>query len=131
MTAEKRPPRSVVEWVTLGLASAIVGAIASLIIYAWATQRDQPPILEIKRPEPTYKVNNQFYVPVEVVNQGGKTAEAIEAIAEFRINGTVKESSTLQIDFLSSNETEAGAFIFTQDPSQGELTLRVSSYKIP
>jgi uncharacterized protein (TIGR02588 family) len=127
----KRSSRSLAEWVTLGFASLIVGTIASLVVYAWATQRDEPPILEINRPETIRITNGQFYVPFEVVNKGGKTAEAIQAIAELRINGRLEESSDLQIDFLSSDETEEGAFIFTQDPGKGELTLRVGSYKIP
>jgi uncharacterized protein (TIGR02588 family) len=127
----KRPPRSLAEWVTFSLASIIVGAIAGLIIYAWATERNQPPILEISQAEPIRPINGKFYVPIKTVNQGGKTAEAIHAIAELRVNGTIVEASDLQIDFLSSNETEEGAFIFTQDPRRGELRLRVGSYKTP
>jgi uncharacterized protein (TIGR02588 family) len=127
----KRPSRSLPERITVGLAGLIVGLIASLVVYAWATQRNEPPILEINRLEAIRATNGQFYVPFEVVNKGGKTAESIQAIAELRINGRLEESSDLQIDFLSSDETEEGAFIFTQDPGKGELTLRVGSYKIP
>jgi Putative integral membrane protein (DUF2391) len=32
---------------------------------------------------------------------------------------------------MASGEKEEGAFIFSQDPRQGELILRVGSYKLP
>lgn len=32
---------------------------------------------------------------------------------------------------IASGESEEGAFIFTQNPRQGQLNLRVGSYKLP
>ncbi|NEQ19382.1 MAG: TIGR02588 family protein [Microcoleus sp. SIO2G3] len=77
------------------------------------------------------EVNGQFYVPFEVVNTGGETAESIQIMAELQMNGEVEETGDIQIDFLSSGEKEKGAFIFSHDPRQGQLTIRVSSYKLP
>jgi uncharacterized protein (TIGR02588 family) len=52
-------------------------------------------------------------------------------IAELSINGKVEEDGEQQIDFLASGETEEGAFVFSRDPRQGELVVRVASYKLP
>jgi uncharacterized protein (TIGR02588 family) len=43
----------------------------------------------------------------------------------------VEESGEQQIDFLASGEKEEGAFVFSRDPRQGELVMRVASYKLP
>ncbi|NJP09733.1 MAG: TIGR02588 family protein [Leptolyngbyaceae cyanobacterium RU_5_1] len=127
----KRPSRSAAEWVTFGIASLILAAIAGLVVYGWATKRDLPPVLTIHQTETVRETNGQFYVPFEISNAGGETAKSVQIIAELRVNGTVKESGDLEIDFLSENERQAGAFVFDQDPRQGELRLRVSSYKAP
>jgi uncharacterized protein (TIGR02588 family) len=33
--------------------------------------------------------------------------------------------------FLSSDESEEGAFLFSRNPRQGQLNLRIASYKLP
>jgi uncharacterized protein (TIGR02588 family) len=130
---QKQQPekRSFAEWVTFGAASLILAVIISLVGYTWINDREEPPILSVSRKQATRQVNGQFYIPFEVVNTGGETAESIQVTAELRINGEVAETGDIQIDFLSTNETEEGAFIFSQDPQQGELSIRVSSYKLP
>ncbi|MDX2243512.1 MAG: TIGR02588 family protein [Leptolyngbyaceae cyanobacterium bins.302] len=127
----QRPPRSLAEWVTFGVASLVLSALVGLVIYSWATERDRPPVLTLTRPEPVRRENQQFYVPFEIINTGGETAESVQVIAELKQNGQVQETSDLQIDFLASNEKEKGAFVFTQNPQAGELILRVGSYKLP
>lgn len=127
----RRPPRNAAEWVTFGIASLILGTIAGLVIYAWATDRDRPPTLTVRQTDPIRQENGQFYIPFEVVNTGGQTAESVQVIAELRKNNQVEASGDLQIDFLAQNETETGAFVFQQNPRSGELTLRIGSYKVP
>lgn len=128
---QKRPPRSAAEWMTFSVASVLLGIIAGLVIYSWATERDRPPSFSLSRTEPIRRENNQFYIPFEIVNTGGETAESVQVVAELKRNGRVEETGDLQIDFLASDEREKGAFVFTQNPQGGELVLRVSSYKVP
>lgn len=128
---EQRPSRTLAEWVTFGMASLVVSAIAGLVIFNWATERDRPPAITIQRPEGIRQENGQFYVPFEIANTGGETAESVQIIAELEIDGKVKESGDVEIDFLASGERSKGAFVFRQNPNQGQLTLRVGSYKEP
>jgi uncharacterized protein (TIGR02588 family) len=74
--------------------------------------------------------NGQFYVPFEVTNQGGETALSVQVMAELQI-GDRLETAEQQIDFLAEGEVQEGAFVFSQDPQQGALTLRVASYSLP
>ncbi|KAF3888053.1 MULTISPECIES: TIGR02588 family protein [Nostocales] len=128
---QQHPKRSLAEWVTFGVASFILAVVVSLVCYTWLNDKQEPPVLSVSKKQEIRQVNGQFYVPFEVVNLGGETAESIQVIAELRMNGEVTEAGDIQIDFLSTNETEKGAFIFSRDPRQGQLTIRVASYKLP
>lgn len=128
---EEKPKRSLAEWVTFTIASFILAIIVSLVGYTWLNEKNQPPIISVSKKEAIREINGQFYVPFEVANTGGDTAESVQIIAELVIDGKVAESGEQQIDFLSSRETEEGAFVFSKNPSQGKLNLRIGSYKLP
>jgi uncharacterized protein (TIGR02588 family) len=127
----KRPPRSQAEWVTFSIASLILGAIASLVLYSWATEQRRPPTLDIQTSQDIRESNGQFYVPFRLTNVGGETAESVQIVAELRVKGRVTASGDQQIDFLSQGEQQEGAFVFQQDPRQGEVVIRVASYQLP
>ncbi|MDZ8241383.1 MAG: TIGR02588 family protein [Nostoc sp. ChiQUE01a] len=128
---EQQPKRSLAEWVTFSVASFILAIIVSLVVYTWLNEKNQPPVISVSRKETIREINGQFYVPFEVANTGGDTAESVQIIAELVIDGKVAESGEQQIDFLSSREREEGAFVFSQNPGQGKLNLRIASYKLP
>ncbi|MEH2002481.1 MAG: TIGR02588 family protein [Nostoc sp.] len=128
---EQQSNRSIAEWVTFSVASLILAIIVSLVGYTWLKEKNQPPILSVTKKQTIREIDGQFYVPFEVVNSGGDTAESVQIIAELLINGKVTETGEQQIDFLSTGESEEGAFIFSQNPRQGQLNLRVASYKLP
>lgn len=128
---EPQPTQTIVRWVSLSLSSLVLVTILGLASYLWVSDRQQqPPILEVV-PNEIRQSNSQFYVTFEVSNQGGRTAESVQVIAELRMNGMTVESGEQIFDFLSSQERANGTFIFTQDPGQGELTIRVASYQQP
>jgi uncharacterized protein (TIGR02588 family) len=122
--------RSLAEWTTFGIATAVVAAIAGLVIFDWRTSNEQPPVLTLQQSETIRSVNGQFYLPFTVANSGGETVESVQIVAELQLKGQ-EETGEQQIDFLSAGETAEGAFIFSQDPQQGDLRLRVASYKLP
>lgn len=140
MTQARRPRRSLhyakprkvhVEWITFALTSLIVAVLVGLVIYVWVTEDTRPPILQVTSQDSIRQVEGQYYVPFTVTNVGGGTAESVQVVGELRMAGEVRESGEQQIDFLSSGEQQEGSFVFTQDPDQGNLSLRVASYKLP
>jgi uncharacterized protein (TIGR02588 family) len=128
---EQPPKRAFAEWITFAIASFILAALIGLVLYNWLTKKQEPPIVSIAQSTATRQTNNQFYVPFTVTNTGGETAESVQIIAELRLNGEVLETGEQQIDFLSSGENREGAFIFSRNPQNGQLILRVASYKLP
>lgn len=129
-----KPPaqrRITAEQVSFTIACLILGAIISLVLLAWATEGDSPPILLVQtQVGEVREVNGQFYVPYQVTNTGGETAESVQIMGELKIGDAI-ESGDQTIDFLSKNEIEEGAFVFSRDPRQGQLSIRVASYKSP
>lgn len=131
METEPQPERSLAEWITLGISLSILAVVISLVGYMWLNEKNQPPILSVTKKQVMREVDGKFYVPFEIVNTGGETAESVQIIAELKIADQVVETGEQQIDFLSDGEKEEGAFIFSQNPRQGQLTVRVASYKLP
>ena len=123
--------RSFAEWLSFSVAIVIVTTIVALILYRWQTQEKQPPLLSLNRQGEVRQAEGQFYVPFTVANRGGETVEAVQVVGELLIDGQVEEAGEQQIDFLSSQETESGAFIFSRNPQEGQLIIRVASYKLP
>jgi uncharacterized protein (TIGR02588 family) len=128
---EEQSKKSPAEWVTFAIASFILANIIGLVLYNWLTKKQEPPIIAVTRNTQIREEKGQFYVPFKVTNTGGETAESVQVVAELRVNGEVLESGDQQIDFLSSGETKEGAFIFSRNPSLGELIVRSSSYQLP
>lgn len=131
VSPEKAPPRTTAEWITTGIASLILGTIVALVIFVWVSRQDTPAAISVSQQEAVRVTGGQFYLPFVVVNRGGETAEAVQVVAELRIGGKVEETGEQQIDFLSPGETGRGAFVFSRNPSEGEVILRVASYKSP
>ena len=126
-----KPQRTLPEWITLSVSLSILFGLIGLVIYDWFLTREEPAILEVYSRGKVREINQKFYVPFEVQNQGGSTAEAVQVIAELKIADNVEESGEQQIDFLSGGEQEAGEFIFKNNPKTGQLIIRVASYKTP
>ncbi|WP_088891431.1 TIGR02588 family protein [Leptolyngbya ohadii] len=123
--------RITAEQVSFAIASLILATIIGLVLLAWFTEGDAPPVLSVQpQVEQIREANGQFYVPYEVTNKGGETAESVQIVGELQSNGEM-ESGDQTIDFLSRDEVEEGAFVFSRDPRQGELRIRVASYKVP
>ncbi|RUT08974.1 TIGR02588 family protein [Dulcicalothrix desertica PCC 7102] len=127
----EQPKRTIAEWITFGAATCILSGIVGLVIYTGLTDKQQVPILSVQTKEVIRQTNGKYQVPFEITNDGDKTAESVQILAELKVNNEVEQTGEQQIDFLSSKEKEEGAFIFDTDPNKGELKIRVASYKLP
>ena len=123
--------RSPWKWLPFGVASLFLLTLIGLVIYADFLNQNRPPVLTVEVIGPFRAVDEQFYVPFTVANEGGESAEAIQIVAELRLEGETNETGEQQIASLSGGETMQGSFVFSHDPSQGDLVLRVASYREP
>lgn len=122
--------QSVAERISFFIALAILLVVLGGVGYLWVRDRNQdPPALQV-----TSRIEQRqgkYYIPFTVANRGGKTAATVQVIAELRIDGVLVEWGDQQIEFLSSQEEATGSFILIQDPTLGDLTVRVASYQTP
>jgi uncharacterized protein (TIGR02588 family) len=123
--------RSPAEWVTFGISLLVLLSIVVLVFYSWFKVGERPPAFVLERSDEVRQVEGKFYVPFTLTNSGGETADTVQVIAELRINGEVEETGEQQFDFLAGGEAEEGEFVFSHNPQDGELILRVASYQKP
>jgi uncharacterized protein (TIGR02588 family) len=128
---EQKERRSVAEWITFSIASSIVAGIVGLVFYSWVKVGNVPPVLEIERSGKIRQAAGSFYVPFTLTNKGGETADAVRVTAKLQIDGEVEETGEQQFDFLAGGEAEEGTFLFSHNPQNGKLSLRVASYQKP
>lgn len=129
--SKNRQPRSLAEQVSFSIAVLILAIVIGTVSYLWLGKQEKQPPKPVVILKPVQERSGQYHVPFELTNEGDDTAESVQVVAELQIKGAAPETGEQQIDFLSSHETESGAFIFSQDPRKGELTVRVASYKLP
>ena len=127
----ERRRRSVAEWATFAVSGVLILAIVGLVTYLAVSGTKSPPVIaaapltdEIRREAGSY------YLPIEVTNRGGQTAEAVLVRGELTAAGT-PETAEFTIDFLANGETAEGTFVFATDPLAGDLTVDVVSFQPP
>lgn len=123
--------RSSAEWISFSIALILLGTVVSLIVYSWVSQPYKPPILEVETSRDIRQVNQQFYVPFTVTNEGGTTVKSVQVVAELWIDDKLRQQGSQEITFLSGGEIQSGAFIFNYNPDGGDLIIRVASYQLP
>ena len=128
---QKPARRSLAEKVSFSISLFVVSTIVFLIVYAWITGDNNPPVLSVTAGANIRHIEQQYYIPFTVKNSGGETVESVEIVAQLLTDLHPQETGRQQVDFLSRQETREGEFIFSRDPSEGELVIRVASYKLP
>jgi uncharacterized protein (TIGR02588 family) len=124
--------RSAAEWTTLAVSIAIILGLLALVTYVSMTGGDEPPIVEARPlPAEMRHEGESYYLPVEVTNRGGRTAEEVVVQAELAGSDGAAETSEFTLDFLAGGETREGTAVFATDPLAGELTIDVASFQSP
>lgn len=124
--------RTIAEWITLGISATILLAI--VVILTWLSFRgaEHPPVIVVEpNMEQIREDDSGYYLPVIIRNTGDTTVADAIVQAELETGSGQPETAEITIDFLDGGEMAAGAFVFREDPSSGELTTGVTSYKEP
>lgn len=124
--------RSTAEWTTLGISITIVLGILGLITYLYVSGGGAPPRITVEtKIEELRTEANGYYLPVEVINEGDRTAEEVRVEAELDSGTGQAETAEITVTFLAGGERVSGTFIFSEDPRAGDLTVQAISYKDP
>lgn len=126
--------KSVAEWVTFAISLVIIlGLVAGVSILSLSNP-SVPATFEIKTlKEEMRQAGEAYYLPLEVINHGTKTAEDVTV----RLTLTAKdgksepEENEVTITLLAGGSTGDAVVVFKQDPTQGQLEATVVSYVKP
>lgn len=109
--------------ITVSIVSLII--VISLIVYMVFdrfTSGNQPPLIEIKPQLKAVKMkNNHYYMPVEIVNSGDKTAQDLWIL----VNAN-EETVVSNINFLPGNGIKKQTLIFNRNPQNTKITSTAS-----
>lgn len=125
----KRESRTPAEWLTFAVSAAILLGLMALVVLQIPTE-DKPP-LPVARIVSFAEERGEFYVViVEVENRGDVTAENIQVSLSLETDSGTSEGDQT-IDFLAGEEKREVEFLLEENPSSGELEVRVTGYGIP
>lgn len=121
-----RRKRSRAEWISLGISTFIVLALVALVIFNRYNKGNRPATIYARTVDSLFRESQgMYYLPIEVVNTGSKTAEAV------KVQGTTgSETRDFEIDYLDGEEKARGTLVFTTDP-RIQLKLEVISFREP
>ena len=130
--SQQNEGRSFAEWTTLAISITILVVIVGLITYLYirGTQEEPRIVAEAKFDE-LRSEESGYYLPVEVKNEGDRTVENVVIEAELDSGSGQPQTAEISVTFLAGGEQVLGAVIFDEDPTQGDLTVRATSYKLP
>jgi uncharacterized protein (TIGR02588 family) len=129
-TGEQKKERTTAEWVTLGVSTLIVLALAGLVVFQTLTQGTKAPEIEVKPLiEEVRQVGENYYLPIEVSNRGDLAVEAVEVELELRAEGQEPETIGFTVPFLAGLETDTQTVVLAGDPREGELSYTVSFHE--
>lgn len=124
--------RSIAEWTTLAISTAILLAIVGAITWLSFRGPERPPVIVIEpNLEQVREDDSGWYLPVIIRNEGDSSVEDAIVRGELDTGFGQPETAEITIGFLDGGEEVAGTFVFREDPASGELTTGVTSYKEP
>ena len=129
MTEERTRPTRAAEWVTFGVAAAIVLAVVVTILSLNGGSTSPPaPRVETGAVD---ERDGRFFVPVRVLNKGEETVQNVQVAATLTVDGEEEASADQVVDFLAGGDTADLEFVFEEDPAEGELEVVIGGYAVP
>jgi uncharacterized protein (TIGR02588 family) len=119
------------EWIAGGVGALVVGAmLVYLGIKAATWQGSQPPMLSV---EATRVVagNGSYVVEVEVRNGADATGANVQIEGTLQEGDREVETSQAQLAYVPGRAHRPAGLVFTHDPRQYELELRVTGFEAP
>jgi uncharacterized protein (TIGR02588 family) len=130
---DARPgPRSIAEWITLGISSLIVLGLIGLTTYFHLTASTAPATVEVEpRLSDVYRAGSRYYLPVTVRNTGGETGEDVRIRVSVTDRSGRQEAAEVIVTFLAGGGASHATAAFGSDPREGQVEAVVVSYLEP
>lgn len=125
----EKKARSTAEWVSIFISIAIVLAFAVTVGYVYLTRSNAPPTIDAQlRFAEVRQEAGLFYLPIEVTNSGGDTAEDARIVLTQDTGRGQSETIDFQIRFLAGGETQTAVIAFHERPTPENTRVSAVSY---
>lgn len=118
------------EWIFAILGLILVTGAISFMIYQATKQTKKLPNFVFKIDAPTQN-SNGYLVEFELENTGDETASAVVIEGELKGGAESVEKSSATLNYAPSHSKRQGGLLFTKNPNDFELKIRVAGYEKP
>ena len=124
--------RTTAEKITTAVSILLIAILAGAIIYeGYASGHDEPAILQVTvMSDQIDERDGNFYIPVEIHNDGDQTVEEIAVGIELLDGETVVDEAETVIATLGEDETIVAVLVVTDDPTGLTIEAGVVTYQI-
>lgn len=132
MPANSQPKRyPLVEWASAAIGLMIIAIMVGLLaVEAIRDRGGVPPILEVK-PAGLVASRGGYVLEIEVSNAAHATAASIQIQGMLKQGEADVETSNASIAYVPGGSHRRGALVFSHDPSDYRLELRVTGFERP
>lgn len=131
MAGKKKKRIPALEWVSAGIGAVITATMFGFLSVEAIKQRDGiPPLMEVA-PVRVVQAKAGYIVEFEVRNRARKTGASVEVEGTLESSGEEAETSTATLSYVPGQSVRRGGLLFTSDPRESRLKLRVTGYERP
>lgn len=131
MAAARRDPIPPLEWLAAAIGLLIAIGLIAIIAREGVVAADDPvPQLTVTVGQPIASPTGHV-VAIRVQNLSSRTAASVQVEGELKAGAGEPETSGATIDYVPGHSEAAGGLLFTSDPRQGRLEVRIVGYEIP
>lgn len=124
--------RSTAEKITTIISVLLIAALAGAILYeGYATGQSEPATLEVTvLSDQIEQRGGDFYVPVEITNDGDQTVEEVVVNIELLDGESVVDEAETVIATLGESETITAVLVVADDPAGLTIEAGVVTYQV-
>lgn len=121
---------SAIEWGVAFLGFLVVAAATLYMLFYASKGAEGPPLLRVSQVS-VAPMGDAYALRFRARNEGGATVASVHLSAELTQGEEVVERAEASLDYLPRNSNREGAFVFSRDPQDYEVRLRVEGYSEP
>lgn len=118
------------EWIIAGIGLILVIGAVGFMLYEAMTEKSEPPNFTVTV-DSINPASDGYHVKFRVKNTGDQTAADVAIEGELKQGAEIVETTTVTLTYVPSDSEREAGFVFSKNPHEYELKLRVKSYEKP
>ena len=119
------------EWGSAALGLVILTVLFGFLAYEAVKSKDGTPPLMMVEVTDVVAYSDRFVVEVKVINRSRTTGAGVGIEGTLIEGATTVETSEATVDYVPGMSQRQGGLIFTRDPRDYRLELRVTGFELP